>query len=184
MRARAMRLGRVSLRCSTSLVSSISASESAGTVSYRVLRSSVSSLQSSSARTLAVRVSSEIKAISPKKSSGPMSAMVIVGPGDSSTNTSQRPDSTTNMVSPGAPWGPITEPREADAGASRRGRAGRKLCGGGQNWMYGGGGGEKGGGEGRGLVDLAAVGPVVSAGQTRGPVKGENAGSNPVGTAI
>ena len=33
-----------------------------------------------------------------------MSAIVIVCPGDSSTYTSQRPDSTTNMVSPGSPW--------------------------------------------------------------------------------
>ncbi len=53
----------------------------------------------------------------------------MVCPGDSSTNTSQRPDSTTNMVSPGSPWWTMTEPLVAEAGASRRARACRMLSG-------------------------------------------------------
>src|SRR4029077_15927398 len=58
-----------------------------------------------------------MSAISPKKSSGPMRAIVIVCPGDSSTYPPQRPASTTNTVSPGRPWAPSALASRPDSGA-------------------------------------------------------------------
>ncbi len=77
--------------------------------------------------TLAVRVSSEIRAISPKKSPGPRKAIVIEWPGASSTVTSQRPEAMMNIESPWSPWWMTSTPLRTGTGRIWRDSARRML---------------------------------------------------------